>query len=470
MSDASRKDEESRDRHHEDSKDTASKTSRERSPPRSSTSETDPAPEGSRERSPPHSSTNETDQAPEDSRERSPLRSSTSETDTSKFDFFHLHLQTQSSTLRRLEETCGKYKTDPNIDEFFRQLKTRGNNKPDSAHRWTFYNGMKEINQRVDRFSFDTDQVKCFLDLGAAPGGFSWWLLEKNPSAKGLGITLPPESGGFSMGFEANDRYNFIYKDVLQDPEKIWSQNMVDEVAEPQFDLCIAGCMFRWAGMQEPDSEEEKIALSQTRQVLRYSQLLSALLNLQDRGTLILVSKAKPQLSQVEMTCGLKSCFEHIYPIKPERVHAVRSSYYLVGVGYQREKAVETKLIEKLRDASKNLKNISSDWIQKEPMILEGTHESIVNNWTNFALKHYEPMWEIQANAMQQQMDRNSGNNRPQNRDTRQYSTRPYNNRYHRTGSSRPYDNRDYHRYDDRDRRRYDDRDRRRYDDHDQRR
>ncbi|CAF5074043.1 unnamed protein product, partial [Rotaria socialis] len=58
---------------------------------------------------------------------------------------------------------------------------------------------MEEIESNNNICLVSQDRIKHFLDLGCAPGGFSRWIIENNPSCTGLGITLPPDLGGFHM-------------------------------------------------------------------------------------------------------------------------------------------------------------------------------------------------------------------------------------------------------------------------------
>ncbi|KAI8998088.1 hypothetical protein BC832DRAFT_616892 [Gaertneriomyces semiglobifer] len=104
-------------------------------------------------------------------------------------------------------------------------------------------------------------EVKRFLDLGCAPGGFSRWILEHNPDSIGMGVTLPPEMGRIPMVMEGiledPSRYHCEYRDVTDSPVSI-----------------------RW--YLHPDANHETIDPSKesppplrkhSRQLLAYSQL-----------------------------------------------------------------------------------------------------------------------------------------------------------------------------------------------------
>ncbi|KAF9027824.1 hypothetical protein BDZ89DRAFT_987059 [Hymenopellis radicata] len=57
-----------------------------------------------------------------------------------------------------------------------------------------------------------------FLDLGCCPGGFSTYILKKNKTSTGLGVSLPPDAGGhaFLMDPVLQERYSVIFSNIVQ--------------------------------------------------------------------------------------------------------------------------------------------------------------------------------------------------------------------------------------------------------------
>ncbi|CAF3496703.1 unnamed protein product [Rotaria socialis] len=325
------------------------------------------------------------------------------EVDLVKFDFFYKHLYNNSVLLRRLYHIRNIYKEDPNTEEHFTKRRITCGKAPSEFHLNTFIMAMEEIESNNNICLVSQDRIKHFLDLGCAPGGFSRWIIENNPSCTGLGITLPPDLGGFHMVFDAPGRYRYLYEDVTKNPETIWCQDGVYQGIEPQFDLCIAGCIFRSPEINE-NSDDDQPACSRSRRVLRYSQLLTALTNLQKNGTLILVFNIRPFLFQVEILCLLSCCFESLLPVKPKRVHIIRSSYYLIGVNYKPEKAQKMNLLGRLRTVLDFMKKADSSWHYDNALLMEGTPDQIITEWTPFVLEHYQPMWEVQMNAIEHRL------------------------------------------------------------------
>lgn len=77
-------------------------------------------------------------------------------------------------------------------------------------------------------------QVGSFVDLGCAPGGFSCRLLEHQPKARGLGVTMPHEAGGFPMLLE-DERFSLQACDLMTLREP---QDLAFDM--PLVDVCMA--------------------------------------------------------------------------------------------------------------------------------------------------------------------------------------------------------------------------------------
>ena len=69
---------------------------------------------------------------------------------------------------------------------------------------------LEEIFHRFDNFSNSLPPHFKFLDLGAAPGGFSSFLLTDARCDRGYACTLPEERGGFR--FMVEDPRLFVQK------------------------------------------------------------------------------------------------------------------------------------------------------------------------------------------------------------------------------------------------------------------
>lgn len=326
-------------------------------------------------------------------------------------DFFGKYLYQSSRALRDLVRAKKLYKEDPQIDARFAERKLNDGKALPEMYLGIYKKAMREIDFHTDFSLISRDRIKRFLDLGCAPGGFSRWILENNPSCTGLGFTLPPALGGFRVEFTSPGRYEYFYRDITDKPELICYQDNVDGTTGPQFDLCIAGCTYR--STETSTSNWDSVALwSHSRQRLLYCQLLAALTNLQVGGTLIMVCNLGPHISKIEIICLLSYCFEHLLPIKPKTVRGIRSSYYLVGRNYKPEETHKTNLLERLRTAMKTVTTIDTACDLRNPSLLEGSNDQILAKWGPFALRHYEAMWDWQARAIEEDLDSIKNNNK----------------------------------------------------------
>lgn len=71
---------------------------------------------------------------------------------------------------------------------------------------------LKDINERADFLL--SSKTSRFLDIGAACGGFSRYMLDMGHY--GIGITLPIENGGHEMLIDEPERYETIYHDITE--------------------------------------------------------------------------------------------------------------------------------------------------------------------------------------------------------------------------------------------------------------
>jgi hypothetical protein len=100
---------------------------------------------------------------------------------------------------------------------------------------------MDDINNTAGNLLGNGD-IQRYLDLGCSPGGFSTWVMSKNPKAKGLGITLPVEMAGLPMVSFPEGDYIVKYRDItkLDQVEK-----EIKDAEMGEMDLVMAACIYR---------------------------------------------------------------------------------------------------------------------------------------------------------------------------------------------------------------------------------
>ncbi|KAJ3154613.1 hypothetical protein HDU89_007851 [Geranomyces variabilis] len=348
-------------------------------------------------------------------------------------DFFHAHLHTLSPLLQDLEALKAEFESDSNVERMFasnrahsaaitikpsevsaRPPNTAETNVPSSHFANQFKGAMDEVDAQSGGKLRDGG-VKVFLDLGCAPGGFSKWVLEQNPEARGMGVTLPPEVGGLPMIMEGvlqdETRYGCIYRDVTDRPAEISYAHPADskeraavDCSPPQCDLVIAGSIYRDEHTADPSRTGPPPVRQRARQTLIFSQLLAALRNLQPGGTLVVVSNMKPHLHNLEILCFLKEVFGSLVPVKPKQVHTIRSSFYLVALDFNLDAANARKAFARLEANLETIARADDEMGVEHVLLLDGPEDDIVARYGEFVINFYEPLWQSQLLAIQRKL------------------------------------------------------------------
>lgn len=179
--------------------------------------------------------------------------------------------------------------------------------------------------------AFENDRVRCFLDLGYYPGGFSVWLLSNNPTSQGVGIDSIPldERVNNDALLENAHRYVIRAGDIIAmvlqavengvDPIIPLDAKEGDEALPNQYDLVI-GAAFPTLKGRLPWWIRPQLVLS---------QLLIILVNTAEGGAAILHVNTKPFCWMAEVIAVLWECFGEVKAVAGG-VHKKSSSCYLV--------------------------------------------------------------------------------------------------------------------------------------------
>jgi len=220
--------------------------------------------------------------------------------------------------------------------------------------------------------------VKTFLDLGCAPGGFSSRLLEENPEAQGFGVTLPWEAGGFPMIF-ADPRLTVQSSDLM----KLESPDDLECPCE--VDACIADAQ-DLSRRVNPDAKQDKgkgkgrgsgrtdasasdAGVQAACAVLgiwamTLQELLLGLGRLTAGGTFFFRFGWRGRGTREEywyleathlMLALILAHFTEVAPFKSEHWHQAHPTFYVFASGFDREAYVAAGLTESLREAIKDV-------------------------------------------------------------------------------------------------------------------
>lgn len=291
--------------------------------------------------------------------------------------------------------------------------------------------------------------VRRFADLGCAPGGFAQYLLTTFPQCTGVGVTHPQ---GYTMTYQGwsnamQQRFPVHFADLTAAPGDLAARVLPDadlpitppdspsrragrsHTSRPGQNLCdvvIAGAILCNDRTRQGQPVERA-----ARPLLAFAQLRVALSMLAPGGTLILVASANPNVFCLEILALVRRLFSGgVRATKGRRLHEIRSAYYVVGQGF---KGANEDVLRQIDEAVRTLKRRGAEegapatWgteddddvaypadsnslVAPEPAALllhpRLTELDILRSDGEWLLKHYEPLWARQADALERALAR----------------------------------------------------------------
>ncbi|KAL6300329.1 hypothetical protein BKA93DRAFT_534882 [Sparassis latifolia] len=258
------------------------------------------------------------------------------------------------------------YRASSDVDDQYverRNIHLQDAQNPSLLHLWNYEKAFMEINRNSDN-CFGGGRVHNFLDLGCSPGGFSNWLMKSNRRALGAGITLPDEEARFTMPLELSTfgpRYRVVFDNIITLVMRavVEDRNPIVQTRDDSgdgddhalsYDLIIAGAF--------PTLEERKIPWWLRAQLV-LAQVFIIMTNLAPGGSCVMTINTKGFAWLVDVIGLLYQSFDCVTASKSGKLHARRSSCYLVCRGFQ---ATEEELLlytGRLRKTLKQLDDMS---------------------------------------------------------------------------------------------------------------
>ncbi|QRV82081.1 FtsJ-like methyltransferase [Ceratobasidium sp. AG-Ba] len=242
-----------------------------------------------------------------------------------------------------------------------------------------------------------------FLDIGCCPGGYSTYILQKCPTATGVGISLPFSQGGHGLAIPSNllPRMQIHMADMtcfnLAPP--IPQPNLAPIPFTPHtFDLVVCdGHHLR----MNPDNDNRP--WNWTR--LLISQLLLGLRAVSPGGTLFI------KLSHIEKPLGARVLLalcrisRLVRAIKPRPVHAIRGTFYAIAQHIQVDSDEFRELVDTLEKLWYTM-SFEGENGYGRPMTLE--EEDYITSWDDLMSEEGQAnivrlgvrIWEIQRDAL----------------------------------------------------------------------
>ncbi|KAJ7073993.1 hypothetical protein C8F01DRAFT_1010181 [Mycena amicta] len=245
-----------------------------------------------------------------------------------------------------------------------------------------------------------------FLDIGCCPGGFTSYILSKNLSAQGHGISSEIENGGhrFLLEDRHRSRFKISYADLSYYrlgplPASVVSASKLKPATALPFDtsrafdvILLDGHPLRSAG--DPD-------------LLLVSQLIMGLQYVKPGGTLLIRLADPEQAATAKLLFMLDGLSTRLETFKPRFMNATRSTFYVIakGVGEGVGAACQPILVEKLKElwvdltiggvhgAGQALGEEDLDFVVTTKELQQPTHLERI-------MKLSKRVWEVQARAL----------------------------------------------------------------------
>lgn len=248
------------------------------------------------------------------------------------------------------------------------------------------------------------------LNLCMAPGGYTWYFLKRFPKATVKGITLSTDEGGHPMYLPHGDndpRVEVIYMDITMMAaefgtliEDIPAQH--PEAAKFTADRPLLGEAFELVVCDGQALRTHQHERSREREAVRLlvAQLIFGLNRIKPGGTLIILLHKVDAWDSILLLKTFET-FSKIRLYKPKKIHAARSSFYLIAKDVQPDSAQAIQAIEKWKtdwwratfggEAGTGLDKAESE---------ENEVKRLLDDYGDRVMKIGTPIWSIQLQSM----------------------------------------------------------------------
>ncbi|MCJ1285239.1 hypothetical protein MMC26_004579 [Xylographa opegraphella] len=301
----------------------------------------------------------------------------------------------------------------PEGDEHFKKQRSRADNT--KGHEETiFYNMMQQIAEELQSqtqalsLSVMPGDVVRVLDLCMAPGGYSAVALGVNRGATVRGISLPRSDGGHNLLLRSNRpaQVECLFLDITM----LASEFSVTPIPQghPEHKSFITerpylGQSFHLVFCDgqvlrthtRPKHRENFEALRLTS-----SQLILALQRIATGGTLVMLLHKVDSWHCIQLLYQF-SQFAQIRLFKPQRKHALRSSFYLVANNMQPEHKAAQSAVQQWKEAwwRGTFGGSEGTGLTKEITSLN-VMQTVLDDFGDKFIQLARPVWQIQLEAL----------------------------------------------------------------------
>ncbi|KAI0666910.1 hypothetical protein C8Q78DRAFT_994630 [Trametes maxima] len=331
--------------------------------------------------------------------------------------------------LRKLRKLrAGGWKEELLDDHFDSQRRTA--DVPPIKVQYIWYHGSANVLRELDSVAGFIQPSGCFefLDIGCAPGGFSRHVLQRNPSARGLGVSLPESRGGHAFFLEPTylDRYEYVQQDLLE-----YDLSSADDTGaavkgplgaplpssfHDRFSLVMLdGHALRTYHVPDPivsDVPQPQNVRGAYSSILLIAQLIIALTSVNPGGTIVVTLSRIEAFPAAHIVFLLDAISDTVVVHKPRTMHAIRGSFYAIGKGVgssEEHAALKGRYLEALKTLWGELKYGGTGGgaraLRANDLDFVVTAEDILDFEGEYLGRLVElgrDVWETQANALQQ--------------------------------------------------------------------
>jgi 23S rRNA U2552 (ribose-2'-O)-methylase RlmE/FtsJ len=261
----------------------------------------------------------------------------------------------------------------------------------------------------LSQASEGTQEVRI-LDLCMAPGGYSASALKYNPGAKAFGITLPPTQGGHKVLLKPSA---VLYLDItmlatefgLENPPAAHPEHkkFLNERPYSEYKFHLIFCDGQVLRTHQRAEHREK---HEARR-LTVSQLILALQRIRPGGTMIVLLHKVGAWDTVELLYHFNK-FSSVQLFKPNKIHALRSSFYLVAKNVQPDADCAKMALDSWKRSWWNA-TFGGEHGTGGPEVKSSTDyvQTVLDEFGSQLIELGRPVWQIQAIALNRKLMNN---------------------------------------------------------------
>jgi 23S rRNA U2552 (ribose-2'-O)-methylase RlmE/FtsJ len=311
--------------------------------------------------------------------------------------------------------TCKGW-ANPAGDTYFKGRRTKAVTA-DRKNKTGMFRMMMAVGREMDSFTaafgVGTTHPRL-LDLCMAPGGFVQHFLKQHRQGLVDGITLLEEYGGHEVLIDMNlrNRVNFKFADVA----KFAGEIGVEDIPETHTDAQRLQGAWPHAATQTYDivlcdgqvvhvmTEDEQLRPHGNQCQLSNAQLSIALQRVRPGGTIVALLHQTPKWRTFSLVYQF-SKFSNVQLFKPQKSHAVKSSFYMVA---KQVRPHAPEALHALNRCRRSWRKCTIEAQLQTPMsegegelLSERDVKAILDEFGHSYIKLAEPLWDIQARALE---------------------------------------------------------------------